>query len=156
MNLEKLEYLLSNPLESVGANCFVACLYVYDLVDNLNPVDDTEFLALLGQHFYKIKWSGLQRGDILCMTYNNSASCQHAFCYWDETQVFQKSGPESHQVFEICSIVHAVAAYSSKQLSCMWNPQLENLENVRVIKFLDANSGNCAYRRKSRNTCAVL
>jgi len=158
MNLEKVQYLLTNPEEAKAANCYTACLFAHDLVTTLDALREKDFERILFKHFSKINpaKTKLQKGDILCMCYfcnweKQEISYQHAFCYWDEHTVFQKSGPSLQASYKLCSIIDAVLPYSSRQAASMLGgaQNWENAKTTPISKFFKVHSCNYVYRRKS-------
>jgi hypothetical protein len=99
----------------------------------------------------------LLRGDILCMCYSTGSEIayQHAFVYWDELTVLQRTGFELNDKYEFCNIVNAVFKYSSKQVSRMCNFNAD-FNNVKVVKLFDAHNLNCVYRRNTQKSNCVL
>ncbi len=149
MDLQKVEYLLSNPLDAKNGNCFLACLFVHNLAKIKDNITEDSFLQILKSEFDKIDTVvDLQKGDILCMCYNNFTSCQHAFIYWDESNVFQKSGPFPYQTYNLQGIVHTVCPYSSKQIALLCRNIKDDISSVPVTRFLEINPQNCVFRRK--------
>ncbi len=121
-------------------NCFTACLFVNNIVDVLDPVEETEFFEMLACHCYELHpGATLKRGDIMC-TKNPGITYQHAFCYFDDTLVFQK-----HNLYELVPVLRAIAGYSAKQASSMWDHE----DAVQVSKCVGGHSPIRAYRRKS-------
>lgn len=163
MNLERVQYLLSNPEEGKSGNCYSACLFVHNLVDSLDAVGEKYLERVLQQHFDKINpnETAPQKGDILCMCYVCNAmtremSFQHVFCYWDEYQVFQKDGPSPGEPYRLCSIVNAVFPYSSRQAVMMLDGS-QNWNTVPVSQFFSAHPCNFLYRRKKETrACHIV
>ncbi len=165
MNFEKVQYLLTNPIEGKDANCYTACLFAHGLVDTLDALREKDFERILKEHFDKINPAKTmpQKGDILCMCYvcnsqTKEISYQHAFCYWDEYQVFQKSGPSLNASYELCSIIDAVMPYSSRQAAYMLGgaQNWKNANTTPVSKFFEVHPCNYVYRRKSDSGSILL
>jgi hypothetical protein len=156
MDLKRCEWLIDTNPKS--GNCFSTCMFIHGLADTLESLEETKFIHLLEYHFKRINPNkkNLIKGDILCMCYSSGSeiSYQHAFLYWDEFTVFQRSGFEFDDKYEFCNIVNAVSKYSSKQVSkmCHYN---DDFNNVKVVKFFDAHNLNCVYRRNTQSNCVL-
>jgi len=131
-------------------NCFHAALFVHNLWNKFQIIDESMFLHTLHGNFEETVTPRF--GDVVCLTYNNGESCQHAFVYFTDTIMFEKFGPEAHHKHQVTTLNHILSWYTPKLLG-LYRQEYDNQRVVSLAKILRIDPRvKCFRRKQAQNT----